>query len=112
MNEEKISIYKHKLTRARRQQNRLYHYILHSAACLAPHLQLLLLKFQLSFHNFWKALSGQRLSYRSHVNNNTLCGHQRHDHQSHYPDTELTGPCSTLVMLSARLGSNKCQFGE
>ena len=28
--------------------------------------------------------------------------------QSHYPDTELTSPCSIIVMPSTKLGSNKC----
>ena len=30
--------------------------------------------------------------------------------QSHYPDTELASPCPILLMLSARLGSDKYQF--
>ena len=30
--------------------------------------------------------------------------------QSHYPNTELTSPCPIIIMLSARLGSNKYQF--
>ena len=29
---------------------------------------------------------------------------------SHYPDTEVTSPCPILLMLRARLGSNKYQF--
>ena len=30
--------------------------------------------------------------------------------QSHYPDTERTSPCPILIMLSARLVSDKYQF--
>ena len=30
--------------------------------------------------------------------------------QSHYPDTEPTGPCPILIMPSARLGSDKYKF--
>ena len=32
--------------------------------------------------------------------------------ESHYPDTELTSPCPILIMPSARLGSDKYQFGS
>ena len=32
--------------------------------------------------------------------------------QSHYPDTELTSPCCILLVLHARLGSDKCHFNK
>ena len=52
----------------------------------------------------WELYSAVRLG------DQTASTMTRYPTQSHYPDTEPTSPCLTLIMLSACLGSNKYQF--
>ena len=46
----------------------------------------------------------------SHWGNQATNTMTQYSNQSHYPDTELTSPCPILLMLSARIWSDKYPF--
>ena len=48
----------------------------------------------------------------AHWRNHTHTAMTQFQIESHYPDTELTSPCCSLLMPSSRLGTDKYKFDE
>ena len=55
-------------------------------------------------------ITNKRLYSALPLGNKVLSTMTQYATQSHYPGTELSTPGSVLLMLSAKLGSDKCQF--